>query len=333
MIRRAFVIASLVGLGLLLLAVPAPAQEITVKMGSATSPTPFDSITPYMAREKGMFKAQGLEVQILDFRGDATVTKALVGGEVDVAVNLGATSAIVSASKGTRIRLHVVPQPITPYTLVARREAARTLKDLVEGRRKSIAVSGIGAISYHIPRVVLEKSGLDPDKATYVGVGSAADRFKSVIAGKVDATIVTASETVELDRYPQLIALAEIPKIVPEIAYTFGVAKQEYLDRNPETAYKLTRGMIEANRYIVTNKAGAVEAGAKIMRRPAEVIARIYDLIDKRLWGVNGDLDREHYLYTVDLLRRVGYLQTPLSYEEFFDRRFVDRVLRELGRM
>ncbi|MBI2371609.1 MAG: ABC transporter substrate-binding protein [Deltaproteobacteria bacterium] len=331
MIRRALAGASLVGLGLLLLAAPASAQEI--KMGSSLSPPSFDSITPYVARDRGMFKAQGVDVQIIEFRGDATHTKALLAGEVDVTVNFGATSAIVSASKGTKIRLYFVPQPVTPYTLVARREVARTMKDLVEGRKKNIAVSGIGAISYHIPRVVLEKSGLDPDKATYVAVGSPADRLKALIAVKIDATVLTTSETVELEKYPQLIALAEVPKIVPEIPYEFAVAKQEYLDKHPETIYKLTRAMIEANRYIVGNKAGAVEVGAKVLKRPAEVIAKIYDLIDKKLWGVNGDLDKEHYLYTVNLLKRVGYLQTPLSYEEFFDRRFVDRVLKEIGRM
>ncbi|MBI3077563.1 MAG: ABC transporter substrate-binding protein [Deltaproteobacteria bacterium] len=331
MIRRALAGVSLVGLGLLLLAAPALAQEI--KLGTSTSPPIFDSIVPYVAQDRGFFKAQGLDAQILQFRGDTTLTKALLAGEVEATIILGATSVIVSASKGTKIRLYCVSQQVTPYTLAARREAATALKDLVEGRRKSIAVSGIGAISYHIPRVVLEKSGLDPDRASYVTVGSPADRFKALVAGKVDATVLTTGETVELERYPQLIALADVPKIVPEIPFGFAAAKQEFLDRHPETAYKLARAVIEANRYIVANKAGAVEVGAKILKRPPEVIARIYDLVDKKLWSANGDLDRESYRYTVDLLKRVGYLQTPLAYEEFFDRRFVDRVLKEIGRM
>ncbi|MBI2211966.1 MAG: ABC transporter substrate-binding protein [Deltaproteobacteria bacterium] len=253
-IRKLAIFASLAPV--LAMAGPSEAQMIKIKMGSSLSPPSIDSITPYVAVEKGFFKKYGLDVQVLEFRGDATHTKALLSGEIDVSINTGATSGIVSASKGARISLWVVPQPVTPYHFVARKESGTTLKALVG---KSVAVSGIGAISYHIPRIVLERSGIDPEKFKYVAVGSPADRFKALVAGKIDATVVTNTEAAKLAGYPEIVNLVNVPKVVPEIPYEFGMAKDEYIQKNADTLYKLAKAIIEANRWIAANKSGTVE--------------------------------------------------------------------------
>jgi NitT/TauT family transport system substrate-binding protein len=306
----------------------ADAQKI--KMGSSLSPPSLDSISPYVAIEKGFFKKYGLDVEVVEFRGDAVHVKALLSGDIDLSINMGATEGIVIASKKAPIKLWVVANPITPYHFIARKEAGTTLQALVG---KSVAVSGIGAISYHIPRIVLERSGIDPEKLKYVVVGSPADRFKAMVAGKVDATIVTNTEAAKLDKFPEIIALVNVAKVVPEIPYEFGMAKEDYLQKNADTVQKLTKAIIEANRWIAANKAGTVEVARKILpEEPAEGLSKAYDMADPRLWGVNGDLTEASYNFTVEFLKKVGYLETPVPYKQFFDRRFVDQALKELGR-
>ena len=327
-IRKLAIFASLALV--LAMAGPGEAQMIKIKMGSSLSPPSIDSVTPYVAIEKGFFKKYGLDVQMLEFRGDATHTKALLSGEIDVSINTGATSGIVSASKGARISLWVVPQPVTPYHFVARKEAGTTLKALVG---KSVAVSGIGAISYHIPRIVLERRGIDPEKFKYVAVGSPADRFKALVAGKIDATVVTNTEAAKLAGYPEIVNLVNVPKVVPEIPYEFGMAKDEYIQKNADTLYKLAKAIIEANRWIAANKSGTVEVARKILPdETAETLGKAYDMADPRLWGVNGDISEASYKYTVDFLLKVGYMEKPVPFGKFFDRRFVDRAVKELGR-
>ncbi len=309
---------------------PNEAQMIKIKMGSSLSPPSLDSITPYVAIEKGFFKKYGLDVEVVEFRGDATHVKALLSGDIDVSINMGATEGIVSASKKAPIRLWVVANPVTPYHFIARKEAGTTLQALVG---KSIAVSGIGAISYHIPRIVLERSGIDPEKFKYVAVGSPADRFRALVAGKVDATVVTNTEAAKLANYPEIVDLVNVPKVVPEIPYEFGMAREDYIQKNADTLYKLAKAIIEANRWIVANKAGTVEIAKKILPdESTEALGKAYEMADPRLWGVNGDFSEASYKYTVDFLLKVGFMETPVSYDKFFDRRFVDRALKELGR-
>jgi NitT/TauT family transport system substrate-binding protein len=325
-------LAVCIALGLisLVLAPLGSAQTTKIKMGSSLSPPSLESIAPYVAIEKGFLKKYGLDGEVVEFRGDATHVKALLSGDIDVSINMGATEGIVSAAKKAPIRLWVVPNPSTPYHFVARKEAGTALQALVG---KSIAVSGIGAISYHIPRIVLERSGLDPEKFKYVAVGSPADRFKALVAGKIDATVVTNTEVAKLASYPDIIDLVNVPKVVPEIPYEFGMAKVDYIQKNSDTLYKLTKAIIESTRWIVANKAGTVEVAKKILPEESlEVLNKTYDLSDPRLWGVNGDIMEVSYKYTGDFLKKVGYLDNYLPYSQFFDRRFVDRALKELGR-
>ena len=76
-----------------------------------------------------------------------------------------------------------------------------------------------------------------------------------------------------------------------------------------------------------------MEVAKKILpEEPMEVLSKTYDLADPRLWGVNGDITEASYNFTAEFLKKVGYLENPVAFKEFFDSRFVDRAVKELGR-
>jgi ABC-type nitrate/sulfonate/bicarbonate transport system substrate-binding protein len=120
---------------------------------------------------------------------------------------------------------------------------------------------------------------------------------------------------------------------VPEIPFTFAMAREDFIQKEPETMYRLAKAMIEANRWIAGNKAGTVQIAAKIIPdETVEVLTKAYDQADPRLWGANGDISEASYKFTSDFLVKVGNMTDPLPYGKFFDRRFIDRALKELGR-
>jgi len=154
-----------------------------------------------------------------------------------------------------------------------------------------------------------------------------------LISGKADAAMVSTIEAAKLDSFPDLVNLVVVAKAVPEIPFIFGVARDDYIEKNPEIMFRLTKAVLEANRWITQNKKGTVDVAAKVIpdEKP-EVIAKAYDLADPRLWGVNGDISPANYKFTVDFLLKVGFMKEPISYEKLFDHRFVDRALKEMGR-
>src|SRR5437667_10764052 len=109
-----------IALGLFALMIPAvgDAQTAKIKLGSSLSPPSLDSITPYVAIEKGFFKKYGLDAEVVEFRGDATHVKALLSGEIDLSINMGATEAIVSASKRRRFDSGLSRTRSLPITLL-----------------------------------------------------------------------------------------------------------------------------------------------------------------------------------------------------------------------
>lgn len=307
-----------------------PAQAGQIRLGTSLSPPSLDAIQPYVASEVGIFRKHGLEVQVSEFRGGTTTMKALLAGELDVGV-MGLTDAIVTASKGVKLRVFLLVSQVTPYHLVARKEAGGTLQSLV-GR--NVGIASVGSLAYHITRMVLAKSGIDPDKMKYVVVGSPADRFKALVAGKIDAALVMDTEVAKLAQYPEVVSLARAATVLPEVPYFAGMAKEEYIERNPEAIQRLTKALIETNRWILANKAGTVEVLRKLRPEESpEVLSRAYDLTDRRLWGVNGGLAESAYAFTAEFLVKVGYVTSPIAYERLYDRRFVDRALADLGRM
>lgn len=307
---------------------PALAALVKTRIGAGVSPPSMDTIVIYVANEQGYFRAAGLDAEILAFRGGTTNAKALLAGEIDVSAEMGASTAIVSAAKGADMRAYYVLSGVPPYYLVARAPISR----VTELAGRSIAVSGIGAISYHIPRAVLERAGVDPEKAKYVAIGSPADRFRAVVAGKVDATLAAPVEAVQLERYPQVRVLVKIPEVLPEFIYELTVAKKTTAQQKPEVVGGVVKGLIQGARFAARNKEAVVRIAHKITNVDEETLARSYDLFPKEHWSVNGELSRSQYEFSANLLTRVGYMKEPLPYAEFFDPRFVESALKELGR-
>src|ERR1700678_1090320 len=76
----------------------APEQK-SIKIGLAVPDVAYWTL--YVAQAQGLWKAEGLDVQLITFSGDASVAQALAGGSVDVnsASLIGLLNAIQAGQK------------------------------------------------------------------------------------------------------------------------------------------------------------------------------------------------------------------------------------------
>ena len=86
---------------LALSAAPAFAQEAKVAIG-ISGWTGFAPLT--LAKEAGLFKKHGLDVELIEFSSGTDLIKAIVGGQLDTGV-LGFTNAVAWASKGADLKV------------------------------------------------------------------------------------------------------------------------------------------------------------------------------------------------------------------------------------
>ncbi|MBG6080085.1 ABC transporter substrate-binding protein [Rubrivivax gelatinosus] len=214
-----------------------------------------------VAEQLGYFKAEGLDVSIVDFAGGAQALRALVGGSADV-VSGAFEHTVNMQAKGQRLRAFVLqgraPQVVlgvNPKTLPGYRVPA----DL---KGKKIGVTAPGSSTNVMVNYFLARAGLKPGDVSIVGVGASQGAVAAMRAGQIDA-ISNLDPVISLLRRGNEIRIVSDTRIVAEADKLFGgpmpagclYAPQAFVDRNPTTVQALANAIVRADKWI--QKAGA----------------------------------------------------------------------------
>ena len=159
------------------------AQTRSYLAGSVTS----ESMTAlWVARERGLFKKHGLDMQFILMPRNPLAIAALLAGEIDAAI-VGPGHVINAASGGAdAIGIANLSQKLD-YRLIARPEI-KTKEDL---RGKRIAISGPGSTSHLVTMLALQGLGVDATQAriAYLTIpGTEMNRRLALETNGVDAT-------------------------------------------------------------------------------------------------------------------------------------------------
>lgn len=180
---------SMLVVSVLLFAVPALSQEKKLERFILSNSTMAESRAPlYMAKDLGLFEKYGLNAQIVNIRGAAINTAALLAGEIQMTAAASAV-AITAASRGAPIVIIATVGP-TEYVLVSR-PAISSVQQL---KGKTIGIAGFGAGDFFVLRRLLPRLGLSIDRDVSLlptGFTSPYDRMNIMFAGKMDAVLST----------------------------------------------------------------------------------------------------------------------------------------------
>jgi ABC-type nitrate/sulfonate/bicarbonate transport system substrate-binding protein len=162
---------------------PVRAQIKTNFASSITS----ESMTPmWVARERGLFKKHGLDMQYVVIPRSPLAVAALVAGEIDAAI-IGPGHLINSASTGSDLTGIANFFQKLDYRLVARPE----IKKVDDIRGKRVAISGPGATSHLVTMLAFQGMNLDPAQAkiTLLTIpGTELNRRLAMESGTIEAT-------------------------------------------------------------------------------------------------------------------------------------------------
>ena len=160
--------------------------------------------------DKGGFGAKhGLKVEILQIKAGATLMKALIAGEID-SVDMGAAESIVAAVRGTGVKIVGCTWPGVPQVVLATADI-KTLADL---KGKNVAISSPGSLPDLLFRGMLDAANVPFSDVKLATQGADLDRYKSLVAGIVDAAVV--SNEFEAVMTPNIKVLAKGGTAVPK---------------------------------------------------------------------------------------------------------------------
>jgi NitT/TauT family transport system substrate-binding protein len=251
---------TLIGTGLAVAALPTlglaqslEKPKLTIAVGGKNL---FYYLPLTIAEQLGYFKAEGLDVTIVDFAGGAKALQAVVGGSADV-VSGAFEHTINMQAKGQAMRAFVLQGLAPQIVLGVNPKTMPHFKSIADLKGKKIGVTAPGSSTNVLVNFVLAKAGLKPSDVSIIGVGAANGAVAAMRSGQIDA-ISNLDPVITLLQRSGDLKIVSDTRIVSEAEKVFGgpmpagclYAPQSFLDKNPGTAQALANAMVRANKWI-----------------------------------------------------------------------------------
>ncbi len=307
----------------------AGAQDVSIKVVSPITPPSINNLYLHVAYERGFLRKYGVNVsEFLQVRGGPLATQAVVAGQADVTAT-DPEGVLEAAVAGHPLRAVTAPGERLSYMVGVRKEIG-SYADL---RGKPFAVSRPGAISQYLMFPALDRAGVPRDSIQWLSVGGGKERMLALLADRVKGALLHLDFAMEARTDPNVKLLAKIADTVPNYPFELLVVRKELIDKNPDAVTRITAAIIEACRYIVTNKEGTLEVYRKYAAGTSpELASASYDaLIELKAFGVDGGMTRDNMTAAMTMALDNKSLEKPVPLEAWTDFRFQDEAMKKLG--
>ena len=239
----------------------ASARPCCTKVVAAYSNISADDWIPWYAFEKGIFKDNGLEVDLQSINGGAQTSAALLSSSIQIG-QFGGSEALSANAGGADLVIVANLAPVYPYKLYAQKGITS-----VQGLKgKKVGVSNAGGSSDIATRAALKAAGLDPDKdVNIIAVGSHANRTAALLAGTIDAGVDDPPEDLELVK-AGLTPLIDLAGQKLPAANTGVIMQRTFLNANRATVQAYVDALTIARVKMKADKAGAVAVLGKYFK-------------------------------------------------------------------
>lgn len=274
------------------------------------------ALPQYMAVQKGFFKSEGLDVEIIQMNPRLGAT-AVVNGDVSFAAPF--TSTFRGVLQGFPIKLVFVHIKKGPYYVMVRPE----IKDVQQLKGKKIGVATIKGTDQLVAEEMLQAKGFNPNQLQAVAVGDGPVRMQALISGAVEAICVAPPHDLMLKRmgFP---ALAGPPEVgLPSAGM---LTSDRLIKENPLVVRRTLKALLRAHYHILENRQDSIQTLIKWLPQPLDVAEHSYDAELKTLNrdGTMTDAEIEA------IIERVGEKKRALN--EVRDFSFARAALKELGK-
>ena len=243
-----------------LLAAPAIVRAQALEKASLTLAVGGKNLLYYLpltvADQLGYFKAEGLDLKIVDFAGGSQALRALVGGSADV-VSGAFEHTVNMQAKGQHLRAVALMGRAPQIVLGVNPKTMPNFKTVADLKGKRIGVTAPGSSTNVMANFVLAKAGLKPSDVSIVGVGAGSGAIAAMRSGQIDAMSNLDPVITQLTRSHDLKIISDT-RIVAEAEKVFGgpmpaaclYLPQSFIDKHPRTVQALANAIVRADHWI-----------------------------------------------------------------------------------
>jgi NitT/TauT family transport system substrate-binding protein len=294
-----------------------------VRMGSSSTNVSFLAL--YTALNRGFFKDEGIDLEIVFMPANLAST-AVLNGDLDY--NGAVTGTIGAAVQGRpmKVLLFTVSKPL--LFLIGQ----KNIKDLKQLKGKKIAGSSPGGSATLLANQALKQIGLEPSKDVSVlqMSGNAASRYAVLESGVVDASLLSVPENIIAQEkgYNELLFLGDVVEF-PQNG--FGTSEKR-ISENPDEVYRMVRATLRGLQFVWDKNNS--EAVTNILMKQWKVNDR--KMAAEMARQVGRVLTKDAYVkpqsvqVLVDLARESAKVTRPVNAMDVVDYSFLDRARKEL---
>lgn len=320
--RRSFVAAGIAAAAVAGTDVGARAQGVSgqsaaFRVGTATEAVSFMPLYVAAAR---VWKAQGLNCELVGFRGDAEAAQALAGGSIDISVqSLDMLLNLIGA--GQPVMGFYAGVYMADYAWLAQ----PSIKSWADLKGKSVGIATLASQGSLLTQFELRRHGLEPMKdVQFLQVGTPGQgAYEALKAGRIAATILSPPTKWMAAAAGFNILGTQAHDIAPQWPkLVFITTKKNLVERRPAVEAFL-RAHVVALRYARAHRTETVEILQDRLKFDPVVLGRTYD---EFMPGYNerGTLPEQRYMDVYWKFQiQNGLVTEPWPAAKFMDAGFI----------
>ena len=215
----------------------------------------------YVAQEEGLFKKNGLDVELIHIPSSSRGIQAILAGELAFSYMDGLNEAQANL-KGANLALVAGATNRMVFSLMAKPE----IKKISDLRGKKIGITRVGSSTHTSALYALSQAGLRPSDYQILPLVEVPNILVALIAGQIDAGVVSPP-TNSRARKAGLNELMNIAKEGPEhVSVAIGTTRA-YIKANEEIVRRVVRSYAEAVQLFRANQ----QIGMRVLQKYTKV--------------------------------------------------------------
>jgi NitT/TauT family transport system substrate-binding protein len=193
--------------GLFALVSGAAAAKVTIAVGGAGCLCYLPTV---LAEQLGEYKKQGVDIELVNFKGGSQALTAVIGGSADV-VSGYYDHCVNLAAKNQQLTAFVIYDRYPGLVLGVSPRHTNEISSVKDLAGKKVGVSAPGSSTDFFLKFLLAKNGVDPNSVAVIGIGLDATAVAAMEQGTVDAAVMLdPTPTLLKGKYPALKILSDV---------------------------------------------------------------------------------------------------------------------------
>jgi ABC-type nitrate/sulfonate/bicarbonate transport system substrate-binding protein len=253
------------------------AQEKAIRIGFPS--VAFQELPLFAASKRGFFRAEGLQVELIQIAGSPAVA-ALLSGDVDYITHNSRIIATAVRGGGVKSVFNYVARPI--YYLVTLPE----IKQAREIQGRTVGVSAFGGAAYYITKQVLESYGLNVSRDVSIrALGQDSIRFSAMVGRTIQATLLPPDYAVR-SKEMGFNVLVYAGDIVDMPMGGLGTTDKRLKEKRDEVR-RVLRALLRSLRFVNDDREGSKALLIDVFKMPNASAGAAYDL-GVKIFGRDG---------------------------------------------